>query len=273
MNDATAQRAEALEQYLYNRAFGKAQEVIDASAWRVVIANEGLIARAMGSDPSQYREDIFDDLRIKVFEALHSYDPDAGALSTYLMTFLPGQARQLFAKYTALLPVPSTVASASAREQYWKSAVQRAETLDSAEKETALHRAGRTLERAEAAVEARSVPLLSYRTGEAGETERQEFDANLVIVDEHASEALDGLLERIDTRALLAKVWEWLTPRERTVLTLRFGLGTDLPKTLAETGHKIGVTGQRVRQIEAQVLRRLRRILFDVAKQNQGVPR
>ena len=50
-----------------------------------------------------------------------------------------------------------------------------------------------------------------------------------------------------------------LTARERYVLRLRFGLGTDREHTLEEVSRTLGVTRERVRQIEAQALAKLRR--------------
>jgi RNA polymerase primary sigma factor len=49
-----------------------------------------------------------------------------------------------------------------------------------------------------------------------------------------------------------------LTPRERRVLQLRFGLVDDHQCTLEEIGKRIGVTRERIRQIEAMALRKLR---------------
>ncbi len=49
-----------------------------------------------------------------------------------------------------------------------------------------------------------------------------------------------------------------LTPRERRVLQLRFGLVDDQQRTLEEIGKRIGVTRERIRQIEAKALRKLR---------------
>ena len=49
-----------------------------------------------------------------------------------------------------------------------------------------------------------------------------------------------------------------LTPREEKVLRLRFGLEDGRPRTLEEVGKEFNVTRERIRQIEAKALRKLR---------------
>lgn len=56
----------------------------------------------------------------------------------------------------------------------------------------------------------------------------------------------------------LADVLKTLTPREAKVLSLRFGLDDGNPKTLEEVGKVFNVTRERIRQIEAKALRKLR---------------
>ena len=56
----------------------------------------------------------------------------------------------------------------------------------------------------------------------------------------------------------LAEVLDTLTPREEKVLRLRFGLEDGRPRTLEEVGKEFDVTRERIRQIEAKALRKLR---------------
>ena len=49
-----------------------------------------------------------------------------------------------------------------------------------------------------------------------------------------------------------------LAERERKVISLRFGLEDGHPRTLEEVGREFGVTRERIRQIEAKALRKLR---------------
>ncbi|MGO0123040.1 RNA polymerase sigma factor RpoD [Desulfothermobacter acidiphilus] len=59
-------------------------------------------------------------------------------------------------------------------------------------------------------------------------------------------------------REQLDEVLQSLTPREQKVLRLRFGLDDGHARTLEEVGQKFGVTRERIRQIEAKTLRKLR---------------
>jgi RNA polymerase sigma factor (sigma-70 family) len=51
-----------------------------------------------------------------------------------------------------------------------------------------------------------------------------------------------------------------LSGKEREVLRLRFGIGTDREHTLKEIGERFSLTRERIRQIEAEALRKLRRL-------------
>ena len=70
----------------------------------------------------------------------------------------------------------------------------------------------------------------------------------------HKGRAADDLLRnRAEIRVLAT-----LSPRERDVLRLRYGLDDGRMKTLEEIGQIFDVTRERIRQIEAKALRKLR---------------
>jgi RNA polymerase primary sigma factor len=59
-------------------------------------------------------------------------------------------------------------------------------------------------------------------------------------------------------REELLKVLDSLSHRERKVMELRFGLKGEHPRTLEEVGERFGVTRERIRQVEAKTLNRLK---------------
>jgi RNA polymerase primary sigma factor len=111
---------------------------------------------------------------------------------------------------------------------------------------------GLTAERVEAALRAApDLVSLSAAVGEdAGELGDLLADDRAVVPFEAAALALAS----DDLRALLG----FLNDREREILSLRFGLDTDRPLTLDELGQRYNVTRERIRQIEAKALTKLR---------------
>ncbi len=69
---------------------------------------------------------------------------------------------------------------------------------------------------------------------------------------------MDAAASLVMLRLQVEGVLNSLTPRERRVVELRFGLEGDRLYTLSEIGEELGVTRERIRQIEAKALRKLR---------------
>ncbi len=77
------------------------------------------------------------------------------------------------------------------------------------------------------------------------------------IEDKHAANPAKAAA-MIMLRRQVEKVLDELTDREKVVLMLRFGIGDSHPHTLEEVGGKFSVTRERIRQIEAKALEKLR---------------
>jgi RNA polymerase primary sigma factor len=78
-----------------------------------------------------------------------------------------------------------------------------------------------------------------------------------LIEDVHALAPHEQSAEQARAREL-AGALENLNPRMRRVLSLRFGLDGEIPQTLEEVGTQLGITRERVRQLETRALRELR---------------
>jgi RNA polymerase primary sigma factor len=105
----------------------------------------------------------------------------------------------------------------------------------------------------------REVLLISREPLSLSSAIGEEEDAELgdVVEDTEAIAPLEaaslGML-----RTEVENVLDTLTPRERRVLQLRFGLIDGHLRTLEEVGKRVGVTRERIRQVEVEALRKLR---------------
>jgi len=88
-----------------------------------------------------------------------------------------------------------------------------------------------------------------------------EDETNLgdIIADE-VTRSPQQIAEEVLLQRDVAEVLECLNPRQRLVLQLRFGLGNGTPHTLAEVGSQLNISRERVRQLENEALRKLRRV-------------
>lgn len=87
----------------------------------------------------------------------------------------------------------------------------------------------------------------------------EEEDSHLGdFLEDEKSKAPQDFAEAGLLREQLAAVLNTLTPREEMVIRLRYGLDDAHPRTLEDVGKEFGVTRERIRQIEAKALRKLR---------------
>jgi RNA polymerase primary sigma factor len=93
---------------------------------------------------------------------------------------------------------------------------------------------------------------LESPVGQEDSTELGDF-----IQDDRVVEPMDAASKEL-LREQIRNVLGFLTERERQVLEMRFGLKDGKDHTLEEVGKEFGVTRERIRQIEAKALRKLR---------------
>src|SRR5712692_7817423 len=86
-----------------------------------------------------------------------------------------------------------------------------------------------------------------------------EGDSHLgdLIEDRQAVSPAEAMID-VDLQEQTESVLKTLTPREEQVIKMRFGVGDGSERTLEEVGQSVGVTRERIRQIEAKALHKLR---------------
>ena len=77
-----------------------------------------------------------------------------------------------------------------------------------------------------------------------------------MVADEKAKGPDDELLDT-DNLKHVFRMLDTMDPREATILRMRFGLDDAEPRTLKEIGEALGLTRERVRQIESEALKRI----------------
>jgi RNA polymerase primary sigma factor len=93
---------------------------------------------------------------------------------------------------------------------------------------------------------------LDRPVGDDGDAELSDF-----VEDDDAEDPFAIAAERARSEEL-ARALGTLDPREQTVLVLRYGLDSEPPRTLSDVGERLGITRERVRQIETRALGKLR---------------
>jgi len=99
---------------------------------------------------------------------------------------------------------------------------------------------------------ARGPPSPGPPAGEGGDSTLGDF-----IGEKNAILPIDAAIQS-NLRETTTRVLASLTPREERVLRMRFGIGMNTDHTLEEVGQQFSVTRERIRQIEAKALRKLK---------------
>ena len=77
------------------------------------------------------------------------------------------------------------------------------------------------------------------------------------IADDNALQPLDSAIHA-NLKETCTRILSSLTPREERVLRMRFGIGMNTDHTLEEVGQQFNVTRERIRQIEAKAIKKLK---------------
>ncbi len=106
---------------------------------------------------------------------------------------------------------------------------------------------------------ARDTVSLEMPVGNDGNSELRDL-----IADEEGATPMDTVIGEDLSKSVL-KALETLNPREQRIIRMRFGIGEKESHTLAEIGREFGLSRERIRQLQALALRKLRSVHGDAA--------
>jgi RNA polymerase primary sigma factor len=210
---------------------------------------------------SEYRnlglpfEDLLNEGNIGLIEAAHRYDASKGTkFITYAIWWIRKSILKALSEHSNLVRVPS---------------YQMKKVREIRDAEASLRRSlGRAPERGEISSRlAKSVnkidQVLQFTMREVSLDDKVGKDRDKPIaeylVDPTCSSPENELINR-ESNSLVGEAMAHLTEQERIVVAYRFGLAGGPPLTLKEIGQKMGISRERVRQVECQAKGRLRKL-------------
>jgi len=210
---------------------------------------------------SEYRnlglpfEDLLNEGNIGLIEAAHRYDASKGTkFITYAIWWIRKSILKALSEHSNLVRVPN---------------YQMKKVREIRDAEASLRRSlGRAPQREEISTRlSKSVvkidQVLQFTMREVSLDEKVGKDRDKPIaeylVDPTCTSPEDDLINR-ESNSLVGEAMAHLTDQERVVVAYRFGLAGGPPLTLKEIGEKMGISRERVRQIECQAKGRLRKL-------------
>jgi RNA polymerase primary sigma factor len=198
--------------------------------------------------------DLINEGNIGLMKGVERFNPAKGAkLSTYAALWIKQAVRRALGNQSKTIRLPVHVVDKMAHIRLAERKLREALGREASDEEVA-EEMGFSLRQIKLYREAGKATISLDAPLSEGEEGKQVAE---VVADPNATAAYDQLIKEGDNE-MLQELLATLTERERNILSLRFGLEGNSPKTLEEVGEHYGLTRERIRQIQEEALVHLR---------------